>query len=79
MLILLVPTKLRIGANYSQIKAVYNPEGRRPARGMAGSGLPPLILGSLSPSEEIRMRGVAVKCIDITQNTDCEGRSLRRN
>jgi hypothetical protein len=30
----------------------------------------------LSYYEVVRMCGVAVKCIDITQNTDCEGRSL---
>ncbi len=30
------------GTHSSPIKAVYNPEGRLPARGMAGSGLPPL-------------------------------------
>ena len=36
----------------------------------------PSILIDLSMFEEARMRGVAVKCIDITQNTNCEGRSL---
>nr|AOE11686.1 hypothetical protein [uncultured bacterium] len=30
------------GRVYSHIKAVYNPEGRLPARGMAGSEFPPL-------------------------------------
>ena len=40
------------------------------------TGYPPLILFILSADEEVRMRGVAVKCIDITQNTDCEGRLL---
>ncbi len=33
----------------------------------------PLRLGVLSGSEVCGMRGVAVKCIDITQNPDCEG------
>jgi hypothetical protein len=36
----------------------------------------PLILLFLSACEVVRMSSVAVKCIDITQNTDCEGRSL---
>ncbi len=39
--------------------------GRNPVR--------PLKLGALSGREEGGMRGVAVKCIDITQNPDCEG------
>ncbi len=39
----------------------------------------PLILDILSMFEVVGMRSVAVKCIDITQNTDCEGRSLRHN
>ena len=33
----------------------------------------PLKLVSLSIFEVGGMRGVAVKCIDITQNSDCEG------
>jgi hypothetical protein len=33
----------------------------------------PLILSVLSTSEVGGMCGVAVKCLDITQNTDCEG------
>ncbi len=33
----------------------------------------PLKLEDLSVFEVGGMRGVAVKCIDITQNTDCEG------
>ncbi len=33
----------------------------------------PLKLVFLSEREVCRMRGVAVKCIDITQNSDCEG------
>ncbi len=33
----------------------------------------PLKLVSLSICEVGGMRGVAVKCIDITQNPDCEG------
>jgi hypothetical protein len=36
----------------------------------------PLILKDLSYCEVVRMCSVAVKCIDITQNTDCEGRLL---
>ncbi len=34
---------------------------------------PPLKLTVLSGQEVCGMRGVAVKCIDITQNSDCEG------
>ncbi len=30
-------------------------------------------LGGLSAEEACGMRGVAVKCIDIAQNPDCEG------
>ncbi len=37
----------------------------------------PLILKSLRQVEAAGMDGVAVKCIDIIQNTDCEGRWLR--
>ncbi len=33
----------------------------------------PLKLSDLSVNEVGGMRGVAVKCIDITQNSDCEG------
>ncbi len=33
----------------------------------------PLTLVFLSGGEVCGMRGVAVKCIDITQNPDCEG------
>ena len=33
----------------------------------------PLKLDDLSIFEVGGMRGVAVKCIDITQNSDCEG------
>ncbi len=33
----------------------------------------PLKLAALSEREVCGMRGVAVKCIDITQNSDCEG------
>ncbi len=33
----------------------------------------PLKLVFLSEREVCGMRGVAVKCIDITQNPDCEG------
>ncbi len=51
----------------------------------AGAGLPaggkmaginpaePSEPGGLSTGEVSGMRGVAVKCIDITQNPDCEG------
>ena len=37
----------------------------------------PLILSDLSLVEVGGMCSVAVKCIDITQNTDCEGSLLR--
>ena len=37
----------------------------------------PLILVSLSVDDVGGMRSVAVKCIDITQNSDCEGSSQR--
>ena len=33
----------------------------------------PLKLVTLSVAEVCGMRGEAVKCIDITQNSDCEG------
>ncbi len=33
----------------------------------------PLKLGIVSEREVSGMRGVAVKCRDITQNSDCEG------
>ncbi len=33
----------------------------------------PSELGALSAAEAGGMRGVAVKCIDIAQNPDCEG------
>ncbi len=39
--------------------------GRSPAE--------PSELGALSAAEACGMRGVAVKCIDIAQNPDCEG------
>jgi hypothetical protein len=39
----------------------------------------PLILLLLSIVEVGGMCNVAVKCIDITQNTDCEGSSLSYN
>ncbi len=32
-----------------------------------------LILGSLSTAQAGGIRGVAVKCLDITKNPDCEG------
>ena len=31
-------------------------------------------LSFLGPAEALGTRGVAVKCIDITKNSDCEGR-----
>ncbi len=44
-------------------------------RGKSGGLNPaePLKLAGLSGREVCGMRGVAVKCIDITQNPDCEG------
>ncbi len=39
----------------------------------------PLKLDPLSAREVCGMRGVAVKCIDITQNSDCEGSIPARN
>ena len=36
----------------------------------------PLILLSLNYVEDGGMRQVAVKCIDMSQNTDCEGSCL---
>ena len=39
----------------------------------------PLKLVVLSIDEVGGMRGVAVECIDITQNSDCEGSLLRYN
>ncbi len=39
----------------------------------------PLKLHPLSAREVGGMRGVAVKCIDITQNSDCEGSIPARN
>ncbi len=39
----------------------------------------PLILGCLSTDEVGGMDGVAVKCLDIVQNTDSEGSLLRSN
>ena len=39
----------------------------------------PLKLVVLSIDEVGGMRGVAVKCIEITQNSDCEGSLLRYN
>ncbi len=38
-----------------------------------------LILGNLSTDEVCGMDGVAVKCLDIVQNTDSEGSILRSN
>nr|AOE11746.1 hypothetical protein [uncultured bacterium] len=39
----------------------------------------PLILETLSTNEVGGMSHVAVKCIDMTQNTDCEGSLLTCN
>ena len=39
----------------------------------------PLKLLDLSVNEVGGMRGVAVKCLDITQNSDCEGSLLGCN
>ena len=39
----------------------------------------PLILGVLNMVKAGGMRGVAVKCIDITQNADSEGSSPGRD
>ncbi len=36
-------------------------------------------LVSLSTHKVGGIRGVAVKCLDITKNSDCEGSSLERN
>ncbi len=38
-----------------------------------------LILYVLSVQEVGGIRGVAVKCLDITKNSDCEGSSLEYN
>ena len=38
-----------------------------------------LILDILSAVEAGRIRGVAVKCLDITKNSDCEGSLLSCN
>ncbi len=38
-----------------------------------------LILGVLSAAEVGGIRGVAVKCLDITKNSDCEGSVLDCN
>ena len=38
-----------------------------------------LKLGFLSALEACGIRGVAVKCIDITKNPDCEGSTLGRD
>ncbi len=38
-----------------------------------------LILGVLSAAEVGGIRGVAVKCLDITKNSDCEGSLLDCN
>ena len=40
------------------------------------TGKLPLKLSFLSVVEVVGMCCVAVKCVDITQNADCEGRSL---
>ncbi len=38
-----------------------------------------LILGVLSAAEVSGIRGVAVKCLDITKNSDCDGSLLDCN
>ncbi len=38
-----------------------------------------LILGDLSAGEVSGIRGVAVECLDITKNSDCEGSLLDCN
>ena len=43
------------------------------------TGTLPLKLIGLSVNEVSGMRGVAVKCIDITQNSNCEGSLLSYN
>ncbi len=44
---------------------------------MCGSTVAELsVLGGLSAAEVGGIRGVAVKCIDITKNSDCEGSLL---
>ncbi len=43
------------------------------------NGAEQLKLVSLSPQEARGIRGVAVKCIDITKNSDCEGSALGRH
>ncbi len=49
-------------------------------REMAGlNAVRRLGLGALSAVEEGGTRGVAVKCIDITKNPDCEGSLPARN
>ncbi len=49
--------------------------GGREAGGEIAGPTPdePSELGALSAAEACGMRGVAVKCIDIAQNPDCEG------
>ena len=37
------------------------------------NSVPPLILVVLNVHKEGGIRGVAVKCLDITKNSDCEG------
>ncbi len=50
-------------------------QGGLKAGGKSGGLNPaePSELGALSAAEACGMRGVAVKCIDIKQNPDCEG------
>ncbi len=38
-----------------------------------------LILGVLGAAGVVEIRGVAVKCLDITKNSDCEGSLLDCN
>ncbi len=56
---------LRLEGAWAAFKVGGKSAGRHPAE--------PLKLARLSGREVCGMRGVAVKCIDITQNPDCEG------
>ena len=47
--------------------------GKSAVKCPGSTGEPPLILPCWSADAVGGMSGVAVKCIDITQNTDCEG------
>ena len=51
-------------------------DGKSEVKSSSLTGKLSLILSSLSIVEVGGMCNVAVKCIDITQNTDCEGSLL---